>query len=254
MKVRQRILYLRKHGPQDRVPHFGQICHDVQTSIADTLGEPRAQDALRGWPNIDWQDEAGKLTVSTWESVRDPDLQLLDLELKLRGGERTWTVSVLVGAQQPGEIVVQEVCRLTPDESFAAAVLAVYAAETRELTYLNCGHNPAPLWLPADADKPICLLDDAGAMILGVIDDVPCLSATVTLHAGDKVAFFTDGVTEAVNAEDAMFGLERLMEHLRTHQGAAPGELIDSLVHRLAEFTTGRGQHDDRTMLAFRTA
>ncbi len=75
------------------------------------------REALADWPNCAWGDEGGALTVSTWESVRDPDLQLLDMELTLHHGERMWTVQVQVGTERPDEIVVQEVCRHTPDLS-----------------------------------------------------------------------------------------------------------------------------------------
>ncbi len=117
MKVRQRILYLRKHEPQDSALQFGRLCNDLQKSIAAALGEERAREALADWPNCAWGDEGGALTVSTWESVRDPDLQLLDMELTLHHGERMWTVQVQVGTERPDEIVVQEVCRHTPDLS-----------------------------------------------------------------------------------------------------------------------------------------
>ncbi len=42
MKVRQRILYLRKHEPQDSALQFGRLCNDLQKSIAAALGEERA--------------------------------------------------------------------------------------------------------------------------------------------------------------------------------------------------------------------
>lgn len=117
MKLRQRTVYLRKLRDQVHSPLFGQVCNDLQKSIGESMGTKRAREALRGWPNIAWQGEESTLTVSPWESVRDPDLQLLDVELVQRKGDGTWTVSIQVGTQHPDEIVIQEICRLSPDVS-----------------------------------------------------------------------------------------------------------------------------------------
>jgi sigma-B regulation protein RsbU (phosphoserine phosphatase) len=143
-------------------------------------------------------------------------------------------------------------CNVTPAESFAAVVLAAYDASSRELSYVNCGHNPAPLWLPATDGAEVRWLDDSTNMVLGVAPDVKFEPARQTLAPGDTVFFATDGVTESMDADDRLFGNQRLRQHLQQRRTDPLSRLVQGLVEQVDRFTGGAPQSDDRTILALR--
>jgi sigma-B regulation protein RsbU (phosphoserine phosphatase) len=140
-------------------------------------------------------------------------------------------------------------CRLTPDDSFAALAVATYDTQSRRLQYSNCGHNPPPRLVRGNGDG-VAELDGARGMILGAIEEAEPVLADVILQPGDKVVFATDGITEAVDDEKRMFGVERLDAFLEAHRDAPAQGLVARLVEEVARFTGSAPQKDDQTILA----
>ncbi len=145
----------------------------------------------------------------------------------------------------------------TADNSYATLFFADYDNSTRRLRYINCGHLP-PLLLRA---APAC--DGAGAhlravehlgptsTVLGLFDDWQCVSAEVQLAPGDILMLYTDGVTEAPNAEGEEFGESRLIETLRCHRGLPVASLLATVERAVQQFS-GAEQADDITVVVAR--
>jgi len=113
-------------------------------------------------------------------------------------------------------------------------------------SYVNAGHNPPIL---ARRDGRIELLSTK-SLILGAFEAVQYHAGTTKVDAGDAVVMFTDGVTEATNGSNEMFGDERL-EKLVTRSVTATAEQIrDTIFEHVVEFTRGLPQGDDITLLA----
>jgi len=89
---------------------------------------------------------------------------------------------------------------------FMSACCATFDAVARELTYANAGHPPA-LLLRADGTSGRLL--DADGMLLGIKKGASFAETKTTLHAGDIVVFYTDGITETSNEDGDLFGIER---------------------------------------------
>jgi serine phosphatase RsbU (regulator of sigma subunit) len=145
----------------------------------------------------------------------------------------------------------QRLFELTPDQSFAAVAAGLYDPEAGAFSYCNCGHSPHPYLIRASGGAPQAL-DAAQVMILGVVPELDPQPAVVPLEAGDTVFFATDGMTEARDADDEEFGVERLELSLATHRGHRLPELLGGIVDDVERFTGGSEQADDRTLLAFR--
>jgi len=145
----------------------------------------------------------------------------------------------------------RRLCRLIPDDSFAAVFIAVYEAATRELTYVNGGHHPEP-WLLRTDGSPPRPLSDARAMLLGVMESIPIAPARVRLEEGDTVVFATDGVIEAVNDGGVFYGPERLAALLDICRGAPVDALLEQVVTDVRHHAGDKPQRDDQTMLAVR--
>jgi sigma-B regulation protein RsbU (phosphoserine phosphatase) len=148
--------------------------------------------------------------------------------------------------------VNSHLCRLTPDESFAAVFFAVYDARAGCLTYINGGHNPEPLLMPRDGHKTIRSLSAARGMVLGVVDGLDVPEAQEQLAPGDTLVFVTDGIVEAHNPEDQMYGTDRLKGQMLRHHNASAQSLVDDVVTDVGEFVGSSKQADDYTLLALK--
>lgn len=116
-------------------------------------------------------------------------------------------------------------------------------------TYANAGHNP-PLWLRADGT--IEALPRTGGAALAIIEGLPQSDRVVTLAPGEQVFLFTDGITEAQNAAQELFGDDRLSACLEAVAGDDPAAVIDGVLSAVQDFAGDAPQFDDITCLAVR--
>ncbi len=132
---------------------------------------------------------------------------------------------------------------------FVTLFLGQYDKARRSLTFSNAGHNP-PLLLRRENDE-VLWLKPTGAAV-GLIEHSKFDSATVRLHPGDLLVFYTDGVTETHNAEDEEFGDERLLKLVRDHRLAVPSELVRIIKEELKSFGGHKRPEDDTTIMVMR--
>ncbi|HXN23980.1 MAG TPA: SpoIIE family protein phosphatase [Candidatus Dormibacteraeota bacterium] len=113
------------------------------------------------------------------------------------------------------------------------------------LEYINAGH-PSPLLLRngrAESAFP------ASSFPVGLIPEAEFSSAEVELEAGDTLVLFSDGITEAMDPEEAQFGANRLKETLDGHVNSPVEELQRVILGAVESFTRGARQADDLTLL-----
>jgi len=133
----------------------------------------------------------------------------------------------------------------TTQGSFITFFWGVLNDETKEITYVNAGHNPPLLIRQGKITKL-----KTGGMILGVMQTIiPYQSETVKLFSGDSIILFTDGVTEAMNIKNEEYSDERLEELTLKACGKNSNEILELIKQDVAEFTAGAVQSDDITCL-----
>jgi sigma-B regulation protein RsbU (phosphoserine phosphatase) len=135
-------------------------------------------------------------------------------------------------------------CGNIAEGRFISFFYAVLDAAHGVLTYANAGH-----YLPAlvRADGSVERLG-AGGPVLGVIAGAEYEQAHVLLAPGDRLVIFTDGLTEARNADDDEFGETRLIDAAVRDRACSAPALQARLVDAVAAFTGGRLQ-DDATLI-----
>ena len=117
-----------------------------------------------------------------------------------------------------------------------------------ELTYCNAGHNP-PLLVGTNGVRKL----KTGGLIVGLFGEATYEQEVVTLSPGDMLITFSDGVSEAANAEGSDFGDEGILECVRaSRSGIEPRELVEQVMAAVREFTVGAPQSDDITLLVVR--
>jgi len=137
--------------------------------------------------------------------------------------------------------------------TFVTAFYAVLDPHRRTLTYSAAGHNP-PRLVRRGRVLP---LNEAGALPLGIDEDVPFGEAAVPLEAGDLLLLYTDGVTEAMapqrpGSPRELFGVGRLDRLLVDCGGTRPAGCIDRVQAELNAFTDNAPPTDDQTLIAIR--
>jgi serine phosphatase RsbU (regulator of sigma subunit) len=123
----------------------------------------------------------------------------------------------------------------------------VYCTVNRggELRWANAGH-PKPVLVRANGE--LQLLDSTG-MPIGMLDVAAYEVKTVQLQPGDKLVLFSDGLSEAANADGEFFDKKALQEFLCAHAGIGCAELHAKLVEAVEDFSEASEQEDDITML-----
>ena len=131
---------------------------------------------------------------------------------------------------------------------FATLFYAVLSGDGG-LTYTNAGHNP-PLVVGRSGVRRL----DRGGTIIGVFPDASYEQETVALDPGDLVVVFSDGVTDAFNANWEEFGDDRLIECVRANAALPPTDLLDRVMASVKAFAGTAVQSDDMTVLVLRYA
>lgn len=134
-------------------------------------------------------------------------------------------------------------------EAFVTAFYAVYDPFERQLCYASAGHNPPRL--KRCTDGSMLSLDGVGGLPLGLVPEGRYAEARIGLQTGDQIIFYTDGITEAHNRDDELFGIERLDASLANCTLEAQA-LLDSVLASIDEFSQGRPADDDRTLIVAR--
>ena len=148
-------------------------------------------------------------------------------------------------------VIMRQVNRLlyesTAPQHFATLFIGEYDDKSRQLRFVNCGHNP-PVLLKCDGSVQRLA---ATACVLGAFPDWECAVEETALGPGDLLALFTDGITEATNEKGDEFGEERLIAALNEHRHHAAAETLEAIIRVVQEFG-GRDQADDLTLIVAR--
>jgi phosphoserine phosphatase RsbU/P len=137
--------------------------------------------------------------------------------------------------------------------TFVTAFYAVLDPTSRTLTYSRAGHNPPRL---VRGDR-VLSVDGEGGLPLGILDAQAYDQSVVTLHRGDMLLLYTDGITEAMaplkGAEDRqLFGTDRLDKLLLDSVACSAEECIGRIRTEVAAFSANAPPIDDQTLIAIR--
>ena len=163
---------------------------------------------------------------------------------------RTLLKGTAIGLPQPGD-VLSDVNDLLYEENetamFVTVFYAVYSPMTGKLTYANGGHNP-PLLIHADGSSEF--VPRVGGIALGIAQGVPFLQGSLNLQPGDTLLLYTDGVTEAMNADSEEFGVERLQAIFLEDPPASAQDANEAIFEAVHSFAGDTPQSDDITCLS----
>lgn len=130
---------------------------------------------------------------------------------------------------------------------FVTAWVGVLDYATGHVDYVNAGHNPPLLW---QYDGGWRWLKQRSGLPLGLFDGMPYKTHSVDCKPGDQFLLYTDGVTEAMDTDGALYGEERLEKLANEHYFLHPRRLVESVRRDVSEHSHGAEQSDDITIMA----
>jgi sigma-B regulation protein RsbU (phosphoserine phosphatase) len=128
---------------------------------------------------------------------------------------------------------------------FTTAFLAEFDHASRNLSYINAGHNAPVLRRSSGTVERLT----QGGLPLGIQASGSYECGSVALQAGDWLVIFTDGLVEAVNHSDEEYGEARMLAGLQSGATLSPNELLSQMMRDVDSFVGATPQHDDITCL-----
>ena len=129
---------------------------------------------------------------------------------------------------------------------FVTAWMGVLDIVSGTLTYVNAGHNPPLL---KHADGQFEYLRERTGFILAGMEETKYRQNTLKISPGDRLLLYTDGVTEATNAAQKLYGEDRLQAFMNSHTADTPALTLHELRQDIDAFAGSAPQFDDITML-----
>ncbi len=159
--------------------------------------------------------------------------------------------STLRHVDDVGEAVAEinnHMCASAVEGRFVTYILALVNTRTHELRLVVAGHM-SPMIRKADGTIEEFDEESVGVPV-GVLEDYPYDVLSRTIAPGETVLFYTDGVSEAMNAAGELYGEKRVRRFLRNSRGTA-AEIGKALLADVRSHANGRPQNDDITIMIF---
>ena len=149
----------------------------------------------------------------------------------------------------PEEILTRmnkAICSNNPMEMFVTVWFGILEISSGKLAAANAGHeNP----VIKRADGTFDVYKDKHGFVIGGMDGIQYKGYNLELHPGDKLFLYTDGVPEATNGDQRLFGMERMLMALNMYLNDKPDEILKGMHKEVDKFVGSAEQFDDLTML-----
>jgi phosphoserine phosphatase RsbU/P len=170
-------------------------------------------------------------------------LLMANLQATLRGQTLT-TASPRTCLIRSNQLLFQS----TSPEKFATLFYAILDTQNHQIHFSNAGHENPYLCSSHTGNKRL----KTGGIPLGMLPEFGFEEESVPLEEDSTLVIYSDGVTEAMNAEEEQFGDDRIAAVLDEHKHAPASEIIDHLVAAVKKHAAGHPQSDDITVVVMR--
>ena len=153
--------------------------------------------------------------------------------------------------KSPSEILTAAnaaICSKNPEDMFVTVWLGIIEISTGTITAANAGHE-YPIIKKANGDFE--LFKDKHGFVIGGMAGLKYKEYTIDIKPGSKLFLYTDGVPEATDSENQLFGTERMMDALNENPDGSPQEILKTVRNSVDAFVKDAEQFDDLTMLCF---
>ena len=168
---------------------------------------------------------------------------------------KTLVKNIALGSKNPAEALDyanKQLCINNEKSMFVTLWLGILDFRKGILEFANAAHNPPVL---KKAGQPSVYMDHKTyrrSLMLGAMEDTVYRNNRISLEPGDLLVLYTDGVTEATNRQEKLYGEERLQRCVEENSGLSPEKLIRAIHEDIDRFVDGAEQFDDITMVVLR--
>ena len=162
---------------------------------------------------------------------------------------RTILANIAMMGMSPKEVLEkanEAICANNKEEMFVTVWLGILEISTGKVTAANAGHEYPVLKKP---DQDFEILIDKHGFVLGGMEEVKYREYEFDMEPGAKLFLYTDGLPEATDNEQNMFGVELMMDALNESLNLSTKEILDHMKGRVDGFVGSAPQFDDLTML-----
>lgn len=160
------------------------------------------------------------------------------------------TLRALADEQLPAAEMLGRLNRIftseSPSNRFVTLAYLELDPAKREITSIHAGHNPSFL---LDPETGTIRQLEAGGPVLGILKDAEFQEEVHPMKPGQRILLYTDGITEAQNLDEEMYGEVRLSELLAQGRSASPESLAQTVLEDVDLFCKGARQYDDLTVV-----
>lgn len=152
--------------------------------------------------------------------------------------------------ESPKEILMnvnEQLCENNQTQMFVTVWIAILDIKTGKLTAANAGHEYPAI---QKSGEDFTLYKDKHGFVLAGMEHMKYREYEIQLEPGDTIFVYTDGVTEAADETEQLYGTERLLHALNLQKGVSPKELLHGVQKDIDMFVGDAIQFDDITMLA----
>ena len=142
----------------------------------------------------------------------------------------------------------EKLCENNESSMFVTAWMGIVDTDTGKMQFANAGHNPP---LIKKANGKFEYLKTRPGLVLAGMEGIKYRAGELTLSAGDRLFLYTDGVPEATDANNQLYGEDRLCSFMNDNIDLGPNELLPKLKTNIDEFVGDAPQFDDITTLIF---
>ncbi len=156
---------------------------------------------------------------------------------------------IVLEEKSPGKALTKlnaDICARNPEEMFVTMWLGVLEISTGRLTCANAGHEYPGLKKPGARFE---LVKDRHGLVIGGMEGVRYREYELQLEPGSKIFVYTDGVPEATDKSETLFGTDRMVEALQTRENEPPEQILAAVKDAVWAFVDTAPQFDDLTML-----
>ena len=157
--------------------------------------------------------------------------------------------SVAMLGYSPGEILTrtnEAICSNNEAEMFVTVWLGILEISSGRLTAVNAGHEFPVIRKP---DGAFQLLRDKHCLVVGVMEGIQYQEYDMVLEHGSKIFVYTDGIPEAIDQDDNMYGTENMVKALNEVSDGSPEQILEHVQGSVDRFVKDAEQFDDVTML-----
>lgn len=231
-----------------------ELAGDVQKALL-----PSKPPEIPGYEVFDFYEPARHVGGDYFNYVPLPDgrIAVVMADVSGKGVPAAMVMAVLSGdvkyclAAEPDLVcavtrINDSVCRSGWDERFATFVAAVLDPRTHRVTLVNAGHLPA--YVRDAAGGVTAVGPEQGGLPLGMAAEWEYRASEIAIEPGTTLVFFTDGISEAMDVEDRLYGLERIEAQVGK-PGGSPAEVGRRILADVERHTAGQVRSDDMCLV-----